>query len=167
MNDISEQMMVDFHRFPAIPDSCVGDTVYFLKAGRKVATGRIGSRYMGEVTVYLTGDDSLAYFKNDHAVKVLGKHAPFRFFQHSGWPVPAYSDEPKDRLEGISVVSGFDLDFGFASTLRYADVEGFGEKLQPRTTKTISGEIVSPTAPEVLNLMSAEEIYSELVRITA
>lgn len=126
---LSQEQITDFQRHPAIPSSSPVPEVYFLKDDKIIGKGRIGSRYMRHTTVYLDRNpETLEYFKDDFAVAVLGKDAPFRFHEVTGTPMAAFPDEPEDRLKGITIVDCFEFDFGYASK-RYSHIEGFGAKL--------------------------------------
>jgi hypothetical protein len=133
---LSQKQIDDFVKFPAVRSSSPIPEVYFLKDDKIVGKGRIGSRYMGHITVYLDRDpETLEYFKDDWAVTVLGKDAPFRFHEVMGTPLPAFPDEPEGRLEGVTVVDCFEFDFGYTSD-RYAHIEGFGVRSTAPSVET-------------------------------
>jgi hypothetical protein len=132
---LTDEQLDDFRKYPAVPTSSSNPKVYFLKDGKVVGTGSIGSRYMGHITVFIDRHpESLEYFKDDWAVSILGKDAPFRFHEIMGTPLPALADEPEGRLEGITVVDCFEFDFGFCSK-RYSEIEGFGAKSKSDETE--------------------------------
>jgi hypothetical protein len=121
-----EDFLKDLRLYPAVSDHAAGKDVYFIKDNEIVGQGHIGSSNgMGEVTIYYD-EENMPFFKDDSAVKRLGKHAGFRFFQYDGTPNVTYTDEAEDRCEGYTIVSKFDFDWGIASTKRYGHIPGFG-----------------------------------------
>lgn len=114
--------------FPAIEN--VARDVYIIRNNEIVCTGRVGSSYMGEAIVYLENEEAIEVFKDDALVKSLGRNAPFPFLINAGWySFGRFDDEDEERGVGLTVVDKFAFDFGIASTLRYAHIAGFGNKM--------------------------------------
>ena len=128
LDEFSEEFTKDCVLFPAISDRL--SDVYFIYEQKIVGIGSVGSAYHGEVVVYLKDAASQGFFKRDPYVQSVGEWAAFRFFKYTGLASVQYSDEPEDRLDGVSIVDKIEFDFGLASKKRYSDVNGYGGKLE-------------------------------------
>lgn len=123
----SPEFIQDIFRYPAIGN--VGNEVYILRDNAVLCTAHIGSSYMDHVRVYLTSPEALEIFKDDYAVKFLGKHASFPFGINTGfYEFGLNVDDSEDRGVGLTIVDKRDFDWGFASKMRYAHIPGFGDK---------------------------------------
>lgn len=122
----SEQLANDFSRRPAVNN--ISNGVYILRDNKIVCEAMIGSSYRGIVRVYLK-EEGLEIFKDDYAVRILGKHASFPFHDVTGfYAFGLIGDDPEDRGVGLTIVDKLDFDFGFASRMRYSHIPGFANR---------------------------------------
>lgn len=130
--DENSERMMDLRRYPAIESGSMHYGVYFIKDNKVVGLGKISSRYDYLVRVIPDWSDAetASYFAEDSMAKKAGEsmrdYISFRFEEITGDYAGTYPDEPIDRGEGLRVVDRMSFDLGFASKLRFGEVEGFG-----------------------------------------
>lgn len=125
---LHDTLIKDCAKFPAV-EGC--KDIYILKNNEILCSARVGSSYNGQVLVYLENEEALEIFKNDIGVRILGKNAPFPFYEKTGWYVfGRFDEEDEERGVGLTIVDKFAFAFGIASEMRYSHIPGYGNKLK-------------------------------------